>query len=192
MHRLGALYLGATLLVAGSSATWAQPTPGGPANRPPPMVISSTGFDDGGVLPSQFSGLSANPVSPPLSWVNPPAGTMSYVLQLRDMEPLRDRNFVDVIHWFAFNIPGSAMSLAQGVPTTATLPDGTVQLANFSGKPGFIAPGAPPGAYHHYLVELFALDATLPPSPTASRDQVLAAMSGHILGKAVTTFRFHR
>jgi Raf kinase inhibitor-like YbhB/YbcL family protein len=156
------------------------------------MVISSTGFEDGGVLPSQFSGLSANPASPPLSWLNPPAGTMSYVLQVRDMEPLRDRNFVDVIHWFAFNIPGSASSLPQGVPATATLPDGTVQLANFSGKPGFIAPGAPPGAYHHYIVELFALDTALPLLPTSNRDQVLAAMSGHILGKAVLTFRFHR
>jgi Raf kinase inhibitor-like YbhB/YbcL family protein len=156
------------------------------------MVLTSTGFDDGGVLPNQFSGLSANPVSPPFSWVNPPAGTMSYVLQIRDMEPLRDRNFVDVIHWFAFNIPGSATSLAQGVPTASTLPDGTIQLANFSGKPGFIAPGAPPGAYHHYLVELFALDTPLPLSTIASRDQVLAAMSGHILGKAVITFRFHR
>ncbi len=192
MRRLGALQLSAALLVAVSRSISAQPTPGVPANRPPPMVITSIGFDDGGVLQSQFSGLSANPVSPPLSWVNPPNGTVSYVLQIRDMEPLRDRNFVDVIHWFAFNIPGSSTSLAQGVPTTATLPDGTVQLANFSGKPGFIAPGAPPGAYHHYLVELFALDTALPLSTTASRDQVLAAMSGHILGKAVTTFRFHR
>jgi phosphatidylethanolamine-binding protein (PEBP) family uncharacterized protein len=67
-----------------------------------------------------------------------------------------------------------------------------VQLANFSGKPGFIAPGAPPGAYHHYVIELFALDTTLPLTSTANRDQVLAAMSGHILGKAVSTFRFHR
>ena len=192
MHRLGSFFLGATLLVVGSSSIWAQPTPGGAPNRPTPMVISSTGFEDGGVLPSQFSGLSANPASPPLSWLNPPAGTMSYVLQVRDMEPLRDRNFVDVIHWFAFNIPGSASSLPQGVPATATLPDGTVQLANFSGKPGFIAPGAPPGAYHHYIVELFALDTALPLLPTSKRDQVLAAMSGHILGKAVLTFRFHR
>ena len=192
MRRLGSVCLSAALLIVGSSSIWAQPAPGGAANRPPPMVISSTGFEDGGVLPSQFSGLSANPVSPPLAWLNPPAGTMSYVLQIRDMEPLRDRNFVDVIHWFAFNIPGSALSLAQGVPAVATLPDGTVQLANFSGKPGFIAPGAPPGAYHHYIVELFALDMALPLPPASSRDQVLAAMSGHILGKAVTTFRFHR
>jgi len=192
MHKRGALYLAATLLGLGSTCVWAQPTPGGTANRPPPMAFSNTGFEDGGILPSQFSGLSANPVSPPLSWLNPPAGTRSYVLQVRDMEPLRDRNFVDVIHWFAFNIPGSASSLAQGVPTAATLPDGTVQLPNFSGKPGFIAPGAPPGAYHHYIVELFALDTALPLAPTSSRDQVLAAMSGHILGKAVTTFRFHR
>jgi Raf kinase inhibitor-like YbhB/YbcL family protein len=156
------------------------------------MILSSTGFEDGGVLPSQFSGLAANPVSPPLSWVNAPAGTKSFVLQLRDMEPIRDKNFVDVIHWLAFDIPGTSTSLPQGIPATATLPDGTVQIANFSGKPGFIAPGAPPGVYHHYLIELFALDTTLLLPSTASRDQVLAAMSGHILGKAVATFRFHR
>jgi len=163
-----------------------------PANRPPPMVLNSSGFEDGGVLPSQFSGLAINPESPPLSWANAPVGTKSFVLQLRDMEPIRDKNFVDVIHWFAFDIPGTATSLPQGMPTVATLPDGTVQIANFSGKPGFIAPGAPPGTYHHYLIELFALDTTLPLTSTAGRDQVLAAMSGHILGKAVATFRFHR
>ena len=182
------------LFLAGSfGSALSQPvasTP--PVNRPPPMVLSSTGFEDGGILPSQFSGLSANPQSPPLSWVNTPAGTKSFVLQLRDMEPIRDKTFVDVIHWFAFDIPGIATSLPQGVPAIAALPDGTVQLANFSGKPGFIAPGAPPGAYHHYVTELFALDTTLPLTSTANRDPVLAAMSGHILGKAVATFRFHR
>ena len=108
------------------------------------------------------------------------------------MEPIRDKNFVDVIHWFAFDIPGTATSLPQGIPAISTLPDGTVQISNFSGKPGFIAPGAPAGAYHHYMIELFALDTTLPLTSTASRDQVIAAMSGHILGKAVATFRFHR
>ena len=56
MHRLGSFFLGATLLVVGSSSIWAQPTPGGAPNRPTPMVISSTGFEDGGVLQVNLAG----------------------------------------------------------------------------------------------------------------------------------------
>ncbi len=193
MNSIRTLTLSIVILAGSLSSALSQPAASAPpGNRPPPMILSSSGFEDGGVLPSQFSGLAANPESPPLSWLNAPVGTKSFVLQLRDMEPIRDRNFVDVIHWFAFNIPGTATSLPQGIPAIATLPDGSVQIANFSGKPGFIAPGAPAGAYHHYLIELFALDTTIPLTSTAGRDQVITAMSGHILGKAVATFRFHR
>jgi phosphatidylethanolamine-binding protein (PEBP) family uncharacterized protein len=56
-----------------------------------------------------------------------------------------------------------------------------------------MGPGAPAaGPYHHYTFELFALDTKLELGPDATRDDVLKAMQGHILGKAVLEGRFHR
>jgi phosphatidylethanolamine-binding protein (PEBP) family uncharacterized protein len=42
---------------------------------------------------------------------------------------------------------------------------------------------------HH---ELFALNTKLDLGPDATRDQVVSAIDGHILGKAVIEGRFHR
>jgi phosphatidylethanolamine-binding protein (PEBP) family uncharacterized protein len=73
------------------------------------------------------------------------------------------------------------------------LPDGTVQAKNRGGKNGFMGPGnAAINPYHHYTLELFALDSTLPLGPDASRADVMKAMEGHIVGKAILVGRFKR
>jgi Raf kinase inhibitor-like YbhB/YbcL family protein len=93
----------------------------------------------------------------------------------------------------AFNIPGTSMGLPEGVPTNATLADGTIQAKNRRGLVGYLGPGAPAvGPYHHYTFELFALDTKLSLGPDATRADVLAAMDGHILGKGVLVGRFHK
>ncbi len=52
--------------------------------------------------------------------------------------------------------------------------------------------GAPAsGPYHHYLFELYALDITLDLGPDATRADVLKAIDGHILGRALLVGRFH-
>jgi phosphatidylethanolamine-binding protein (PEBP) family uncharacterized protein len=48
------------------------------------------------------------------------------------------------------------------------------------------------GPYHHYTFELFALDNKLDLGPDATRPDVLKAMDGHIVAKAVLVGRFHR
>ena len=57
------------------------------------FTISSKTFKDGSMLPKAASNKNANNpncvgenVSPELSWVNPPAGTKSYVLLMEDPE----------------------------------------------------------------------------------------------------------
>ncbi|HYU78614.1 MAG TPA: hypothetical protein VEK56_06495 [Vicinamibacterales bacterium] len=49
-----------------------------------------------------------------------------------------------------------------------------------------------PAPNHHYTWELFALDTKLDLTPEAARADVLKAMDGHILGKAVLVGRFKR
>ena len=89
----------------------------------------------------------------------------------------------------AFNIPGTARALPEGVPAGAQLPDGTVQPLNSMRNNGFTGPGA--RIFHHYVFELYALDTKLSLGPDATRDQVLAAMDGHVLAKAAVVGRFH-
>ncbi len=79
------------------------------------------------------------------------------------------------------------------MPPQATLPDGTVQGLNGGNVVGFRGPGAPAnGPKHHYTLELFALDTKLDLGPDKSRADVMTAINGHILAKAVYVGLFHR
>jgi Raf kinase inhibitor-like YbhB/YbcL family protein len=96
------------------------------------------------------------------------------------------------MHWMAFNIPGTARELPEGVPPTARLEDGTIQAKNHNGGVGYLGPGAPaPGPLHHYAFELFALDTALALDESATRAEVLIGIDEHILGKSVLVGRFH-
>lgn len=146
---------------------------------------------DGGVIPDKYTQASANPVSPALSWTNTPAGTLSFTLIMHDPDGAPNKGSADVLHWLAFNIPATATSLPEGVPVAPTLPDGTIQVDRGGNHPGFMGPGAR-NYYHHYTIELYALDTKLSLGPEATRAQVLAAMDGHVIGKAAIEGRFHR
>ena len=95
-----------------------------------------------------------------------------------------------------WNIPASATSLPEGVPRGAQLPDGTRQIS--ATGPNYRGPGATAaGPAHHYVFELFALDTMLDvpavgASPPNTRAAVVAAMAGHIRGKAAYVGLFKR
>jgi phosphatidylethanolamine-binding protein (PEBP) family uncharacterized protein len=48
------------------------------------------------------------------------------------------------------------------------------------------------GPPHHYTLELYALDTKLDLGPDASRADVMKAINGHILAKALYMGRFKR
>jgi Raf kinase inhibitor-like YbhB/YbcL family protein len=161
----------------------------------PGLTLTTTAFEDGGVVPTRFtmSSCDGNGVSPKLEWTNVPNGTVSFALILHDPDVALQHNTDDVLHWMIFNIPGSAHELPEGMPATAQMPDGAIQAKNLRGKVGYMGPGAPPpGPNHHYTFELFALDTKLDLGPDATRADVLKAANGHILGKGVVVGRFHR
>ena len=181
------------LVMAATGMVQAQtPAAPAPAPRPPALVVTSTAFEDGGVIPDKYT-QKASPTAPsiPLSWVNTPAGTQSFVLLFHDVDVVSNRSMTDSLHWLAWNIPATATSLPEGVPNVATLPDGTVQITHRNTM-GYVGPGYPGPNYHHYIVQLIALDTKLDLPTTATRDQVMAAVNGHILGKGVLVGRFHR
>jgi Raf kinase inhibitor-like YbhB/YbcL family protein len=165
---------------------------GGPAA--PAMTLSSTAFADGAVIPDKYT-QAGDQTSPALTWTNTPPGTVSFVLHMHDVDVARNRTTEDQLHWLVWNIPASATSLPEGVPAGAERPDGSRQIS--ASGPSYRGPGAPAsGPRHHYTFEIYALDTTINVTPGAdgfaTRKAVLAAIDGHVLGKAVYVGLFHR
>jgi Raf kinase inhibitor-like YbhB/YbcL family protein len=178
--------------ITGSAPAKAQAPPAA-APTVPGLTLTSPAFEDGSVIPPKFTQSVPDFVSPKLQWTNVPPNTVSFVLIAHDPDVALDKKIGDVLHWMAFNIPGTASGLPEGVPATAQLADGTIQAKNRRGAIGFLGPGAPAvGPYHHYTFELFALDTKLSLGADATRADVLAAIDGHILGKGVLVGRFHK
>jgi Raf kinase inhibitor-like YbhB/YbcL family protein len=163
------------------------------AQTKPGMTLSTTAFEDGGIIPEKYTAAAPGPpLSPELMWTNLPPRTVSFVLTLHDPDTSVNKTATEILHWIVFNIPGSSHILPEGVPGNAELPDGTVQGRNYTGKHGYIGMGAPaPGPYHHYTFELFALDVRLNLGSDATQEEVYEAMAGHVLDKAVLVGRFH-
>lgn len=180
---------------AGGPPAGGQGRGGGRGPAAPPLVMTTTSFEDGGIIPAKFAGQMG--VSPELKWTQVPMGTQSFMLLMHDPDVALQRNMLDVTHWMIWNIPGTSTGLPEGVPAMAELPDGSRQVSLRSS--GYMGPGAPAtGPYHHYTFELFALDTKLEvPAGTsaeaaATRAALAKAMEGHILGKAVLVGRFHQ
>lgn len=162
------------------------------------FTLTTMAFPDGGEIPMKYAS-SNSPVSPDLEWSNVPAGTVTFVLIFHDPDAALNKTLEDYLHWLVFNIPAATHEFPEAVPPIPRLSDGSIQAkprGNSSGKMGsivgYLGPGAPPGPYHHYTFDLYALDIKLDLGPDASRDEVLRAIDGHILGKAMLIGRFHR
>jgi Raf kinase inhibitor-like YbhB/YbcL family protein len=181
-------FLGVILLSIATAGMIAQTPPAKPG-----LTLTSSGFEDGGIIPNKFSRAVDNPVSPALSWTHVPDGTVSFALILHDPDTSLNHTTEEVLHWMIFNIPATATSLPEGVGTEPKLPDGSIQALNRGKTVGYMGMGAAAaGPYHHYTFEMFALDTKLNLGPDATRADVLKAMDGHILGKGVLVGRFHR
>lgn len=168
---------------------------GAPQGGAAPMRLMSNSFIDGGLIPVKYT-QAGEQASPQLAWANAPMGTQSYVLHMHDMEGARNKTTEDQLHWLVWNIPAETRALPEGVPM-GDLKDGSHQTSA-TGNGVYRGPGAPAnGPYHHYVFEIFALDTKIdvpanPADPFDTRAKVLAAIQGHVLGKAVYLGFFRR
>jgi Raf kinase inhibitor-like YbhB/YbcL family protein len=172
----------------------------GSAPAGPAMTLTVSGFPDGGEIPVKFSQAAPGAApgegtSPAVSWANVPPGTQSFVLNMRDMDVARNKTTEDQAHWVVWNIPAASTGLPERVPKGSQLADGSYQIS--ATGPVYRGPGAPAtGPRHHYMFEIYALDTKLDVQPTAdafeTRANVMKAMQGHVLGKAVYGGLFKR
>jgi Raf kinase inhibitor-like YbhB/YbcL family protein len=157
---------------------------GGGGFRLVPLLIESKAFPDGGVVPDKFSFRGGN-VQPDFKISNAPAETQSFAIIMHDIDVALGGGTDDVLHWVAFNIPGTTKEIPEG-----KLPEGSVTGKNMRDN-NYMGPGAPPGPrYHHYVFEFYALNAKLDLPATASRAEVLEAMKGKVIAKAAYVGRF--
>ena len=197
-HRL--VVLAITGLIAIPAAAQQRGGGAAPAPAAPAMTMTIPAFLDGGLFPVRFSQAAegvapGEGTSPAINWANVPAGTQSFVLNMHDMDAARNKTSEDQAHWVVWNIPATATGLKEGVPKGSRLPDGSYQISATGAM--YRGPGAGAnGPYHHYVFELYALDTTinvLPGTdPFDTRANVMKAIQGHILGKAVYGGLFRR
>ena len=114
-------------------------------------------------------------LSPQLTWSAPPQGTKALVLVVDDP----DASSGNFTHWLVINLPPETLALPEGAdPTTLGAKIGVNDFKNIR----YSGPCPPHGDMHRYQYRVYASDEVLPLAEGATRAQVDAALSGHLLG----------
>lgn len=159
------------------------------------MTLTAGDWADGARIPVKHA-QPGRDVSPRLTWGAIPEGTSSFALIVHDVDAAIGNGTDDMLHWLVWNIPANMTSLPEGVPEGGQRPEGFRQIS--ASGPYYRGPAAPAsGPPHHYVFEVFALDTTfdIPAvgmQPPATRAALLAAMAGHVRGKAALVGLFQR
>jgi len=151
------------------------------------FALTSSAFGSGAEIPQPYTCKGVDN-SPALQWSGAPAKTASFALIMDDP----DAPAGTWVHWVLWNLPAAAHSLPQAVPKQEQLGDGSRQGRNSFQKVGYNGPCPPGGQTHRYFFRVYALDTKLDLSAGASRDQLDAAMKGHVLAEAEYMGTFHR
>ena len=142
-----------------------------------PFTLVSPAFQDQGSIPDVHT-CEGRDVSPPLSWTDAPAGTLSFALVVDDPDaPDPAKPKVRWAHQVVYDIPPEVSSVAEGAS-----PRGRDGLNDWK-QPGWRGP-CPPIGRHRYFFTLYALDRTLGDLGRPTKADVLHAMEGHILAQA--------
>ena len=135
------------------------------------MRVTSPSFGHNERIPRKHT-CDGEDVSPALELADVPAGAQS--LAVINDDP--DAPVGTWVHWVEYDIAPTTLipEAAKAVGTEGR---------NSWGSLGFRG-SCPPSGTHRYVFKLYALDTTLELAPGASKEQVLAAMEGHVLAQA--------
>jgi Raf kinase inhibitor-like YbhB/YbcL family protein len=148
------------------------------------IAVRSADFVNGSSIPRRYTCDGAN-LSPQLEWQNPPAGAKSFAFVMDDPDAP-----IDFVHWIVYNIAPGTHQLPEGASPRGSLPAGSQEGANSFGHSEYGGP-CPPHGTHRYFFRLYALDLRLDLPPGTTRQQLEAAMNGHVLaqGQLVGTYQ---
>jgi Raf kinase inhibitor-like YbhB/YbcL family protein len=137
--------------------------------------LSSPAIKPNSYIPRKFV-----TVSPPLAW-KPVPGAAGYVVIVEDTDAGDKKAGLPFLHWLAWNVPYNATSLLEGASGKSGAK--FVEGRNGVGKIGYFGPHPPPGPPHRYHFEILAVSNLLKLPPGASRDDVLKAIRGLVVGQ---------
>jgi Raf kinase inhibitor-like YbhB/YbcL family protein len=151
------------------------------------LQLTSTAFTNGQPIPARHTA-DGQDVSPALQWAGMPPATKSLALICDDP----DAPAGTWVHWVIYDLPPSAAGLSEGTPKSAELANGARQGVNDFKRTGYGGPAPPAGKAHRYFFKLYALD--LEPNLKAglTKQDLLKAMEGHILGEGQLVGTYQR
>jgi Raf kinase inhibitor-like YbhB/YbcL family protein len=158
---------------------WARPDLQAPEN----FTLTSPAFAHGAPIPEKHRGrlFGAN-ISPALSWTPPPAGTAELVLIVQDPDvPLGK----PATHALTLGIAPARTGIPENALANPSPIGGLRHGKGPLGRRGWAGP-MPPRSHgpHAYVFQLFALDQAVTLSDGFTLDQVLAVITGHVIGRA--------
>ena len=142
------------------------------------FALSSPAFGLGQPLDPSFTADEEDAVAPPLEWTAPPPGSQELVLVVEDADNAAPRPFA---HWTVWGLSPQKGKLLEGeIPPRVG--------KNAHGNSEWLLPEVAAGdPAHEYVFQLFALDLPLTLMPGASREDLFAAMDGHVTACTLTT-----
>jgi Raf kinase inhibitor-like YbhB/YbcL family protein len=183
------LVLSLLSISCGGGPTTESILPEGPDT--PKINLASTAFTEGGMIPKVYS-CDGKDVSPPLAWSGVPEKAKSLAVLVEDP----DAPGGTFAHWILFNVSPDVKSLDEGVASGDDAQLGAPGKPASQGKNGFGKFGyggpCPPVGPHHYVFRVYALDTTLDRAQGASREDLLRAMKGHVLGEGRLSGKYTR
>ncbi len=151
----------------------------------PPLTVSSPAIPDNGTIPDRFTCKGAG-TSPPLSIAAVPPATKSLAIMADDADaPL------GFVHWIAFNIPPDLLQIPEGAASAPALLRGGTGGVNDFGANTYAGP-CPPVGTHRYRFRIYALDTVLSLPAGATKQQLSAAASSHVLAEGILTAKYSR
>ncbi|MFP4010051.1 MAG: YbhB/YbcL family Raf kinase inhibitor-like protein [Spirulinaceae cyanobacterium] len=151
------------------------------------MELTSKTFTANGFIPAPYT-CDGNDTSPSLLWDNLPTEARSLALIVDDP----DAPNYTFVHWVVYDIPTQIRQLPEGISTPGEmLSGGGTQGINDFGNLGYGGP-CPPNGTHRYFFKLYALDRVLGLDSGATKAQLQAAMSGHVLEATELVGRYGR
>lgn len=144
------------------------------------IIVETPAFSMNGTIPRKYTG-EGQDISPPLVWSPLPHGTKEIALIVDDPDAPQPQPWV---HWVLYGIPVDTNSLPEGISQSSPVPEGMMQGTSSWDRIGYNGPLPPPGhGLHHYYFKLYALDAQLNLDPGLTKDALLEAILGHVIGE---------
>ncbi len=145
------------------------------------MTITSPAFRENGSIPAKY-GCGGSNISPPLGFSGAPQNAKTLALIVEDPDAPGGL----FTHWVVWNIPASTATVAEGQP-----PAGGMEGENSYGKSGY-GTLCPPSGEHRYIFNVYALDAELNLPASTGREQLEAAMKGHVVAQTQLMGRYRK